>query len=81
MIFTRYDEDEKPVVRYIKDGEDKKIAVSVRDHVLDMDIEIAPDRIILPSAVEPQEDAFRLSRWSTGLSFFSNHIHWSEFMI
>ena len=62
VIFIRYEEDKKPLVRYIKDGEDQKIAVSVRDHVLDTDIEIAPDRIILVSAMEPQKDAERLSQ-------------------
>ncbi|MCD4776083.1 MAG: hypothetical protein K8S15_08565 [Candidatus Aegiribacteria sp.] len=62
VIFIRYEDDNKPIVKYVKDGENKKIAVSVRDHVLDTDIEIAPDRIILASAMEPQKDAERLSQ-------------------
>lgn len=62
VVFVRYEEDRKPLVRYVKEGEDQKIAVSVRDHVLDTEIEITPDRIILASAMEPQKDAPRLSQ-------------------
>jgi len=62
VVFIRYEEDKKPVVRYVKDGENKKITVSVRDHVLGAEIEITPDRIILASAMEPQQDASRLSQ-------------------
>ena len=62
LYSIRYEEDKKPLVRYVKDGEDQKIAVSVRDHVLDTEIEITPDRIILASAMEPQQGASRLSQ-------------------
>jgi heterodisulfide reductase subunit A len=62
VIFIRYEDDKKPVVKYIKDGENKKIAVTVRDHVLGMEIEIAPDKVILAVAMEPRQDAERLSQ-------------------
>jgi heterodisulfide reductase subunit A len=62
VIFIRYEDDRKPAVKYIKDEDKKKIAVSVRDHVLGMEIEIAPDRIILAAAMEPQKDAEILSQ-------------------
>ena len=48
---TQPEDDKKPVVKYIKDGENKKIAVTVRDHVLGMEIEIAPDKVILAAAM------------------------------
>ena len=62
VIFIRYEDDRKPAVKYIKDDDKKQIAVSVRDHVLGMEIEIAPDRIILAAAMEPQKDAEILSQ-------------------
>ena len=62
VIFIRYEDDKKPSVKYVKDGDKNKIAVSVRDHVLGMEIEISPDKVILAAAMEPRKDAEILSQ-------------------
>ena len=55
-------------MKYVEDGENRKITVSVHEHVLGAEIKITPDRIILSSAMEPQQDASRLSQMLKYLS-------------
>ena len=62
VIFIRYEEDAKPVVRYEGDKASGGIQVIVRDPVLGENVEISPDRVILASAMEPRADAIRLSQ-------------------
>jgi heterodisulfide reductase subunit A len=62
VVFIRYDEDRKPIVERDREGDGGKITVRVRDHVLGVDLEIKPDRVILAPAMEPQEDASVLSQ-------------------
>lgn len=53
VTFIRYDVNRKPAV----DEEDGKLKVAVFDTVLNRDILLAPDLLILSSAVRPQPDA------------------------
>ncbi len=54
VIFMRYNiEDNLPEVRTANDG---KLRVKIRDHVLQMPIEIAPDLLVLATAVLPNEN-------------------------
>ena len=62
VVFVRYNEDDKPVVDYVDDGINKRLAVRVRDHVLNAEIEIRPDRIVLAPAMEPQKDSSEISQ-------------------
>jgi len=62
VVFMRFDEDDKPRVEFDGTGDDRKIMVSVTDHVLGATIVIAPDRVILAPVIEPREDALRLSQ-------------------
>ncbi|MCK5785898.1 MAG: FAD-dependent oxidoreductase [Candidatus Sabulitectum sp.] len=58
VIFVRYDTEEKPVVTATEDG----VKVTVRDHVLNVPMEIKADKIILASAMKPRDDASILSQ-------------------
>ncbi len=58
VIFVRYDVEEKPVVA----SSGGVLKVTVRDHVLNAPLEIAADRIVLASAMEPRKDATVLSQ-------------------
>ena len=62
VVFMRYDEDKKPLVEKEVTGDQEKIRVTVVDHVLGAEVEISPDRVILAPAIEPREDASRLSQ-------------------
>ena len=62
IIFIRYDEHEKPVVKTEDKDEKQILSVSVKDHVLGVQTVIHPDKIILAPAMVPQEDAFDLSQ-------------------
>ena len=52
IIFIRYEVDNKPLVQ-VKDGE---LVVTVKDHVLDMDVEITADLLTLATAIVPNKD-------------------------
>jgi len=62
IIFIRYDEHEKPVVKTEEKDEKRILSVSVKDHVLCVQTVIHPDKIILAPAMVPQDDAFDLSQ-------------------
>lgn len=62
IIFIRYDEHEKPVVKTEEKDEKQILSVSVKDHVLGVQTVIHPDKIILAPAMVPQDDAFDLSQ-------------------
>ena len=53
VIFVRYDLDHKPLVQ--KEG--SSLAVTVRDHVLGMNLGLEPDLIVLASAIVPEDNA------------------------
>ena len=53
VIFVRYDLDHKPLVQ--KEG--SALFVTVRDHVLGMNLSIEPDLIVLASAIVPEGNA------------------------
>ncbi len=70
VVFIRYDSERKPVVRKETDG----LWISVRDHVLDMDIDIHADLLVLASAIVPRDNEalaqmYKLSR--NGDNFFN----------
>ncbi|MCJ7687051.1 MAG: FAD-dependent oxidoreductase, partial [Desulfobacteraceae bacterium] len=52
VIFIRYSIDRKPLVE--KSGDN--ISVSVRDHILDRDIQIEPDLVVLASAIVARDN-------------------------
>ena len=52
VIFIRYSLDRKPLVE--KSGDN--ISVSVRDHILDRDIQIEPDLVVLASAIVARDN-------------------------
>ncbi len=62
VLFIRYEEDDKPVVEYVKNGDKKELSVRVKDIVLGAEIDIRPDRVVLAPAMVPQEDAFKISQ-------------------
>jgi heterodisulfide reductase subunit A len=62
VVFMRYDADSKPVVGYAGEDGSGELRVLVRDHVLGCEVEIRPDRVILASAMEPRQDAAKLSQ-------------------
>nr|NJM03481.1 CoB--CoM heterodisulfide reductase iron-sulfur subunit A family protein [Desulfobacula sp.] len=53
VIFVRYDLEHKPLVQ--KEG--SSLSVTVRDHVLGMDLEIETDLLVLASAIVPEDNA------------------------
>ena len=52
-IFVRYDLDHKPLVQ----KKDASLFVTVKDHVLGMDLEIETDLLVLASAIVPEDNA------------------------
>jgi heterodisulfide reductase subunit A2 len=52
VIFVRYDVEKKPRVRKEDDG----LWITVKDHVLGMDIDIHADLLVLASAIVPREN-------------------------
>ncbi|MEW6417832.1 MAG: CoB--CoM heterodisulfide reductase iron-sulfur subunit A family protein [Nitrospirota bacterium] len=58
VIFIRYDEDNKPVVS----AGDGRLAVQVREPLLDVMLKITPDLIVLSPAIVPNEDNVELSK-------------------
>lgn len=65
IVFVRYDLDSKPVVDIDAKQEmlkSKGLRVTYKDHIMGMDMVMYPDRVILSSAMVPQEDATELSQ-------------------
>jgi heterodisulfide reductase subunit A len=65
VIFIKYETDAKPVVeidskRMVLD--DKGLKITIKDHILGKDLELYPDKLILASAMVPQDDAEELSQ-------------------
>ncbi len=52
VIFVRYDKEQKPAVR-IEDGD---IWITVKDHIMLVDIDIHADLVVLASAIVPREN-------------------------
>ena len=52
IIFIRYSLDRKPLIE--KRGED--LSVSIRDHILGIDLQIEPDLVVLASAIVPRDN-------------------------
>ena len=52
VIFIRYDLENKPRVQ--KEGE--RLVVTVRDHILDRDVQMSPDLLVLASAIVPRDN-------------------------
>ncbi|CCK79323.1 HdlA2: heterodisulfide reductase-like protein, iron-sulfur subunit [Desulfobacula toluolica Tol2] len=53
VIFIRYSHDKKPVVK----TQDNEVLVRVKDHVLDLDLEISTDLVVLASAIVPEDNS------------------------
>jgi heterodisulfide reductase subunit A len=53
VIFVRYDLEHKPLVQ----KKDASLFVTVKDHVLGMDLEIETDLLVLASAIVPEDNA------------------------
>ena len=53
VIFVRYDLEHKPLVQ----KKDSSLFVTVKDHVLGMDLEIETDLIVLASTIVPEDNA------------------------
>ncbi len=65
VIFIRYEEDAKPVVEIDEKRtvlNEKGLTVTLKDPVLNQEVVISPDKLILASAMVPQEDAGELSQ-------------------
>ena len=65
VIFIKYEEDKKPVVEIDSKRmvlEDKGLKITITDHILGKELELYPDKLILASAMVPQEDAEELSQ-------------------
>ncbi|MCL6479012.1 MAG: CoB--CoM heterodisulfide reductase iron-sulfur subunit A family protein [Peptococcaceae bacterium] len=62
VIFIRYQEDRKPVVRAIKKKDREAIIVSVTDHIVGEDLDIEADLLVLAAATVPAESNAGLSR-------------------
>ncbi len=65
VIFIKYETEDKPVVeidskRMVLD--EKGLKITIRDHILGKELELYPDKLILASAMVPQDDAEELSR-------------------
>jgi heterodisulfide reductase subunit A len=73
VIFIRYDKDRKPAVR----NEDGQIWVKVKDHVVQMDIDINADLIVLASAIVPRdnEPLTKMFKLSCSSDNFFNEAH------
>ncbi|PID44991.1 MAG: heterodisulfide reductase [Proteobacteria bacterium] len=73
VIFIRYDCDTKPLVTN-KDGQ---LRVTVRDHILDVDVDIRADLLILASAIVPRNNdgLARIFKLSTSSDGFLNEAH------
>ena len=59
IIFIRYDLDDKPLVK----EKDNRIIVSVRDSILEADIDIPADLLVLSSRIDPNSDNEHLSQF------------------
>ncbi len=64
VIFIRYNLENKPVVA--KDGED--IVVTVKDHVLQRNVEIRPGYLVLASAILPSDNKDLVDLYKCGLN-------------
>jgi heterodisulfide reductase subunit A len=65
VIFIKYEEDEKPLVEIDSKRmilNDKGLKITIKDHILGKELELYPDKLILASAMVPQEDAEKLSQ-------------------
>jgi len=73
VIFIRYDIDKKPAVR----RENDNLWVTVKDHVLDMDMDIHVDLLILASAIVPRdnEPLAQMFKLSCNSDNFFNEAH------
>ena len=52
VIFIRYDLDNKPRVQ--KEGD--QLVVTIKDHILDREIQMSPDLLVLASAIVPRDN-------------------------
>jgi heterodisulfide reductase subunit A2 len=64
VVFVRYNLDNKPKVT--KDGDD--LVVTVKDHVLQRDLEIRPGYLVLASAILPSDNKDLVSLYKCGLN-------------
>jgi len=73
VIFIRYDLDHKPVVSSSNEG----VLITVRDHVLGMNVELAADLLVLAAAIEPRDnDALaQMFKLSCNSDNFFNEAH------
>lgn len=73
VIFIRYDSDRKPAVS----NEGDKLSISVRDHVLDRNVEISADLLILASAIVPRDNEVlaQMFKLSCSSDNFFNEAH------
>jgi heterodisulfide reductase subunit A len=73
VIFVRYDKERKPVVR----TEDGDMWVRVKDHVVQMDIDIHADLMVLASAIVPRdnEPLAKMFKLSCNSDNFFNEAH------
>jgi len=73
VIFIRYDLDSKPVVNAADDG----LAVTVKDHVIGMDLELTVDLLVLAAAIVPRdnESLAQMFKLSCNSDNFFNEAH------
>ncbi len=73
VIFIRYDLDTKPVVN----SSDEGLTLTVKDHILEMDIEINVDLLVLASAIVPRnnEPLAQMFKLSCNSDSFFNEAH------
>ncbi len=74
VIFIRYDVENKPLVKPI---DDNHISVTIKDHVLNRDLEIETDLVVLASAIEPldNEELAKMFKLSLTQDNFFNEAH------
>ncbi len=73
VIFIRYDLDGKPRVAATDDG----LAITVKDHVIGLDIELGVDLLVLAAAIEPRnnEPLAQMFKLSCNSDNFFNEAH------
>jgi len=59
VVFIRFNQEMPPIVQT---DEDNKLKITVKDHVLEIEITLNPDRVILSTAIVPRDDASVLSQ-------------------
>ncbi|MEA1972456.1 MAG: 4Fe-4S binding protein, partial [Candidatus Cloacimonadota bacterium] len=65
IIFTRYEEDEKPVIEIDSEKfvfNENGLIIKFKDHIMGNEVVLNPDKIILSPAIVPQDDVEIISK-------------------